>query len=141
VFLIHPSIFKSIFEAHHGYDFPCLCQPLSTTPITTNMYYTTSQEFTHVNTNNLHLVIISYQLCRNPNLAKCGGEAQHLEKLGIWSPPGLPNWQFDSRPLKVGNRPLPEVRIGSAIRRWKELDEGYNFGSDLVAIRSRSREL
>jgi hypothetical protein len=28
---------------------------------------------------------------RNPNLAKCGGEAQHLEKLGIWSPPGLPN--------------------------------------------------
>jgi hypothetical protein len=31
--------------------------------------------------------------CRNPNLAKCGGEAQHLEKLGIWSPPGLPNVQ------------------------------------------------
>ncbi len=29
--------------------------------------------------------------CRNPNLTKCGGEAQHLEKLGIWSPPGLPN--------------------------------------------------
>jgi len=28
---------------------------------------------------------------RNPNLAKCGGEAQHLEKLGTWSPPGLPN--------------------------------------------------
>jgi len=51
------------------------------------------------------------------------------------------NWQFDSRPLKVGNRPLPEVRVGSAIRRWKDLDEGYKFGSDLVAIRSRSREL
>jgi len=32
-----------------------------------------------------------HMLCRNPNLAKCGGEAQHLEKLGIWSPPGLPN--------------------------------------------------
>jgi len=31
--------------------------------------------------------------CRNPNLAKCGGEAQHLEKLGIWNPPGLPNVQ------------------------------------------------
>jgi len=30
--------------------------------------------------------------CRNPNLAECGGEAQHLEKLGIWSPPGLPNF-------------------------------------------------
>jgi len=31
--------------------------------------------------------------CRNPTLAKCEGEAQHLEKLGIWSPPGLPNVQ------------------------------------------------
>jgi hypothetical protein len=51
------------------------------------------------------------------------------------------NWQFDSRPLKVGNRPLPEVRIGSTIRRWKDLDKGYKFGSDLVAIRSRSWEL
>jgi hypothetical protein len=29
--------------------------------------------------------------CRNPNLAKCEGEAQHLEKFGTWSPPGLPN--------------------------------------------------
>jgi hypothetical protein len=32
-------------------------------------------------------------ICRNPNLAKCGGEAQHLEKLGIWSPSGLSNVQ------------------------------------------------
>jgi hypothetical protein len=24
------------------------------------------------------------------------------------------NWQFDSRPLKVGNRPTPDVRWGSA---------------------------
>jgi hypothetical protein len=31
--------------------------------------------------------------CRNPTLAKCGGEAQHLEKLEVWSPPGLPNVQ------------------------------------------------
>ncbi len=51
------------------------------------------------------------------------------------------NWQFDSRPLKVGNRPLPDIRFGSAIRRWKDLDEGYNFGSDLVAIGCGSREL
>jgi hypothetical protein len=29
--------------------------------------------------------------CRNPTLAKCGGEAQRLEKVRIWSPPGLPN--------------------------------------------------
>ncbi len=29
--------------------------------------------------------------CRNPTLAKCGGEARHLEKVRIWSPPRLPN--------------------------------------------------
>jgi len=105
--------------------------------------------------------------CRNPTLAKCGGEAQHLEKLEVGSLPGLPNvqsstargqntlhwgvldvigkvlkrryrkcprignsdicspsygqkkgresnWQFDSRPLKVGNRPLPDVRFERA---------------------------
>ncbi len=51
------------------------------------------------------------------------------------------NWQFDSRPLKVGNRGLPDVRFGSTIRPWKDLDEGYNFGSDIVAIQLCSREL
>jgi hypothetical protein len=51
------------------------------------------------------------------------------------------NWQFDSRPLKVGNWPLSDLRIESATRSWKDLDEGYNFGSDLVAIRLYSREL
>jgi hypothetical protein len=51
------------------------------------------------------------------------------------------NWQFDSRPLKVGNRHLPNLRIESAIRRWKDLDEGYKFGWDLVMIRLCSREL
>jgi hypothetical protein len=39
------------------------------------------------------------------------------------------NWQFDSRPLKVGNRPLPNIRFECATWRWKDLDEGYNFGS------------
>ncbi len=29
--------------------------------------------------------------CRNPTLAICAGEAQHLEKLEVWSLPGLPN--------------------------------------------------
>ncbi len=51
------------------------------------------------------------------------------------------NWQFDSRPLKVGNRPSPEARFGSAIRRWKDLDKGYNIGLDLVAIRGQGEEL
>ncbi len=51
------------------------------------------------------------------------------------------NWQFDSRPLKVGNWPLPDLRIESVICRWKDLDEGYKFDLDLVAIRSGSWEL
>jgi hypothetical protein len=51
------------------------------------------------------------------------------------------NCQFDFRPLKVGNKPLPDLRIESARCRWKDLDEGYNFGSDLVAIRFCNREL
>ncbi len=38
------------------------------------------------------------------------------------------NWQFDSQPLKVANRPLPDLRIESATWRWKDLDEGNNFG-------------
>ncbi len=37
------------------------------------------------------------------------------------------NWQFDSRPLKVGNRPVPDVRSGSATWRWKALFEGYRI--------------
>jgi len=51
------------------------------------------------------------------------------------------NWQFDSRPLKVRNRALPDLRIESATWRWKDLNEGYNFGLDLVAIRPQGREL
>ncbi len=47
----------------------------------------------------------------------------------------------DSRPLKVRNRPLPDLRIESEIRRWKDLDEVYKIGLELVAIRLRSREL
>jgi hypothetical protein len=51
------------------------------------------------------------------------------------------NWQFDSQPLKVRNKPLPDLWIESATWRWKDLDEGYNIGLDLIAIRLRSREL
>jgi hypothetical protein len=32
------------------------------------------------------------------------------------------NWQFDSRPLKVGNQPLTDVRFECATWRWKYLD-------------------
>jgi hypothetical protein len=51
------------------------------------------------------------------------------------------NWQFDSQPLKVRNRPALDVRWRSATRRWKDLNEGYNIGLDLVPIRGRGEEL
>jgi len=51
------------------------------------------------------------------------------------------NCQFDSRPLKVGNRPLPDVASGSATWRWKALDESYNFGLELILIRAWGEEL
>jgi len=51
------------------------------------------------------------------------------------------NWQFDSWPLKVGNRPLPDVSLKSATRRWKALDESYNFDLGLVPIQAWGEEL
>jgi hypothetical protein len=51
------------------------------------------------------------------------------------------NWQFDSWPLKVGNRPLPEVCRRNSMGHWKSLEESYNFGSDLTPIGGWSREI
>jgi hypothetical protein len=44
------------------------------------------------------------------------------------------NWQFDSRPLKVKNRPESDIVRWTATWRWKALEEGYKFGLDLVSI-------
>jgi hypothetical protein len=46
-------------------------------------------------------MIIIIRICRNPTLAKCGGEAQHLEKVRSWSPPGLPNVQSSTERPKT----------------------------------------
>jgi hypothetical protein len=51
------------------------------------------------------------------------------------------NWQFDSRPLKVRNRPDPGACRWSATRHWKALEESYNFSSDLIPIEGLSKEL
>jgi hypothetical protein len=51
------------------------------------------------------------------------------------------NWQFDSRPQKVGNRPDPDVRWGSATWRWKALEESYKINLELVPIRDRGEKL
>jgi hypothetical protein len=50
-------------------------------------------------------------------------------------------WQFDSRPLKVWNRPLPNVCSRNATWCWKALHESYNFGSKLVLIRAWGKKL
>jgi hypothetical protein len=44
------------------------------------------------------------------------------------------NWQFDSRPWKVGNRPDSLACRWHPKGRWKAFDEGYNFGSNLISI-------
>jgi hypothetical protein len=51
------------------------------------------------------------------------------------------NWQFDSRPLKVGNRPLPDICRRIATWRSKALEESYNFGLDLAPIEVGSWEI
>jgi hypothetical protein len=51
------------------------------------------------------------------------------------------NWEFDSRPLKVRNRPDPGVCRWSATHRWKALNESYKFALDLVPIESRGEKL
>jgi len=51
------------------------------------------------------------------------------------------NWQFDFRPLKIGNRPLPDVCRRSETWYWKALEESYNFGSDLIPIGGLSQEI
>jgi len=53
--------------------------------------------------------------CRNPTLAKCGGEAQHLEKLEVWSPPGLLNVQSSTERPKT---PHIGVFLVSLDRSW-----------------------
>ncbi len=52
-----------------------------------------------------------------------------------------PNWQFDSQPLKVMNRPDPGVFRWSAVHRWKALKESYKFASNLILIGGLSKEL
>jgi hypothetical protein len=45
-----------------------------------------------------------------------------------------PNWQFDSRQLKVKNRCDSLAWRQRATYGWKAFDEGYNFASNLITI-------
>jgi hypothetical protein len=44
------------------------------------------------------------------------------------------NWQFDSRPLKVRNRPDFDVCRLIMTHYWKDLEESYMISLDLVPI-------
>jgi len=44
------------------------------------------------------------------------------------------NWQFDSQPLKVGNRPDLLACRWHATYHWKTLNKGYNFALDFISI-------
>ncbi len=50
------------------------------------------------------------------------------------------NWQFDSRPLKVGNRPNPGVCRWNVTQRWKAFNKSYKFALDLIPIRGLRKE-
>jgi hypothetical protein len=53
----------------------------------------------------------------------------------LWAKEGREsNWQFDSQPQKVKNRPNLDVRWRSATWRWKALKKSYKIGLDLVPI-------
>jgi len=51
------------------------------------------------------------------------------------------NWQFDSQPLKVRNRPNPDVCKWCATHHWKALEEGYKFAWNLIPIRGLNKML
>jgi hypothetical protein len=51
------------------------------------------------------------------------------------------NWQFDSRPLKVGSGPDFRACRWRATYRWKDFDKGYNFAFDLISIRGLHAKL
>jgi hypothetical protein len=51
------------------------------------------------------------------------------------------NCQFDSRPLKVKNRPNFFAFRWHATYRWKALNEGYNFILKLISIRGLHTKL
>ncbi len=51
------------------------------------------------------------------------------------------NWQFNSRPLKVRNRPDPGVCKWSVTHCWKALNESYKITLNLISIRGLSKEL
>jgi hypothetical protein len=59
--------------------------------------------------------IFTQNFCRNPTLAKCGGEAQHLEKLGV----GVLR---DSRMFRARQQGAKHLALGCSWCLWKGLE-------------------
>jgi len=51
------------------------------------------------------------------------------------------NWQFDSRPLKVGNHPNLLACRWRATYHSKGLEKGYNFSLDFISIKALHTKL
>jgi hypothetical protein len=51
------------------------------------------------------------------------------------------NWQFDSQPLKVKNRPNFLVCRWLVTYCWKALNKGYNFASSLISVKGLHTKL
>jgi len=86
-FLIKVHSFYTLSSADSQRQAHIQCLQRRTTRIPTNI------TLTHDSTDSDHLLSLAFfhTQCRNPTLAKYGGEAQHLEKLEVGSLPGLPN--------------------------------------------------
>jgi hypothetical protein len=97
-----------------------------------------NSELEFMGQNNLHwgvfYTIEKVLKCRCPKWPR-------MSHLDICSPSYGQMKGRDSWPLKVGNRPLPDVFSRSATWRWKAFDESYNFGWNLVPIQAWSEKL
>jgi hypothetical protein len=83
---------------------------------------------------NKQLIVDVFGLCRNPTLAKCGGETQHLEKLEVWSPSGLPNVQSSTTRHKTTRI---EAFLVSLERSWNvDIENGL-----ALAIRTSAAQV
>jgi len=51
------------------------------------------------------------------------------------------NWQFDSQPLKVRDRPDPDACKWNTTHHSKVLEESYKFALDFIPIKGLSKEL
>jgi hypothetical protein len=71
----------------------------------------------------------------------CMGHSDICSSSYGWKKGWESNWQFDSRPQKVGNRPDPGVCKWSVTHCPKALEESYKFALDLVRIQGLSQEL